>query len=97
MVTKPICRYCNDRGCLCCSGERLRRQKEVELPQPIFVAKKDSEGDLALLRQFFGAKELERLAEQADGDMTTFSQLIRRNAATAALLQAKRESEQEEP
>lgn len=86
-MVEPICRYCNDKGCLCCAGERLRRQKEAELPQPIFVAKKDSESDMNLLRQFFGAGELERIAKQADGNLDIFSALVQKNAAVATFLQ----------
>ena len=56
-----ICRYCNDRGCLCCAGERQRHFNRLYPDgkvEPVFVAQTDDPADMALLKEHFGAEHV---------------------------------------
>lgn len=85
-----ICRFCQDRGCLCCAGERLRHQRRAA--QPIFVAQTDNPDHLALLRKYFGADALNEIAEKANGDPAEFNLHLHLNAFRALVAQEKLES-----
>ena len=93
---KAICRFCNDTGCICCAGERAKRQKETpQTPQPIFVADTNDPADMALLKQFFGAKALSGIATETNGDMAKFSRRVEHSAAVASLIQALHKNKEE--
>lgn len=95
-----ICRYCNDRGCLCCAGERQRhfnRLYPTGKVEPAFVAKIDDAEDMALLKKFFGADHIANLYEQAGGDPVKLAVLMTLNAAKAREMQADaKEKEQKD-
>lgn len=75
-----ICRFCRDRGCLACEGERRKRAEAItELPEPLFVAHLDNPAEMEALKSFLhrdiieqafspgggGIAEIIRLAEEA--------------------------------
>jgi hypothetical protein len=89
-----ICRFCQDRGCLCCAGERLRHQQRVqaqapELPEPLFVAKLDNPSDVALFEEHFGPAALDSMSDVANGDRSEFIRQVILSAFRAKEKQAQ--------
>ena len=81
-----ICRYCNDRGCLCCAGEKQRHFNRLYPDgkvEPVFVAQIDDPGVMALLKEHFGAEHVTKLVEEAAGDPVKLAMLMSINAAIA--------------
>jgi len=75
------CQWCHGSGCLACAGERERHQKEAI--EPIFIAKRDNEHDMSLLKQFFSREAIETAFMEGEG-----MQDVMVNATLARMLQA---------
>ena len=81
------CSWCYGRGCLQCSNERKKAEKESM--QPIFTTKLDSPEEIELTKRVIGREALEH-AFGPDGDGI---QEVKANAAIAGLLRVLRQEE----
>lgn len=65
MFNQPICKFCNDRGCIACAGERKRRgMEEPNEPRPLFTADPNNPNDMELLKAVIGREAIEQRWEE---------------------------------
>lgn len=88
MFNRPVCKFCNDRGCIACEGERAKRADEAI--KPIFTADLNDPDDMELLKRVFHRDVIEERIEQSGGDMNLFALRTNQEAAIASVLQILR-------
>lgn len=92
----PVCKFCGDRGCLACDGEKQKKEAELKAkrdaeyaaafpngPEPIFVARLDNPAEMEQLKRIFGALAITERLDNAGGDMDKFVELTNELAQEA--------------
>jgi hypothetical protein len=80
----PGCSWCHGKGCICCPAEEKKAAERAH--EPLIVARRNDPGDMADLKELFGADAL-RHAFGPDGEGMAE---VHRNAALFNLKQALR-------